>query len=221
MSQRLLRGRGRRGGKKKITLKKVNKKVNLILRGIEVKRTLITIGGALTITNGSVDWLTGVDLNTGSDDRIGEMITAKNLRLRYRLHLVAASTHDFELVRIMIVKQMQSLNTKPTAALILENVSNDSFLNQSTGKRFKILYDRSHVLNRFAGVVGAPVDSSTRIFTKTIKLRNMKVKYNTIAVNVATGAGGEVNQLFLVMITDAGANPAIIDFASDFQYTDV
>ncbi len=204
--------------KPRLTLKKVNSKVNKIIRGIEHKRTLITIDGALTGTTGSVDWLSGVDLNTGSDDRIGEMITGKVLKIRYSLKFAAASTHDFELIRVMVVKQMQSNSTKPTAAQMLNDVTAQSFKNQATGKRFRFLYDRSHVLNRLAAL---SIDTKTNLFKRDIKLRNMKLKYNQTTVVVATGVGGEVNQLFLVLITDAGANPAIINFASDFQYTDI
>jgi len=198
------------------TVKSVNRKVNKILAQTEKKFTNITITGVLTATS-TVDWLSPVDLNTGNEDRIGQKITGKSLSIRYSFRFATASTHHHELIRVLIVIYREANSGKPAAASILENVTPKSFMSLATADRFRIIYDRTHVLNRLADLA---VDSSTSLIVKRINLRDLNMTYNSTAVAESTGVGGEKNQLMLVTITDAGANFANIEFASQLIFTD-
>lgn len=214
--------RKRKGGRRRgrfLTLKKVNAKVNKIIRGNERKVSLVAITG-VTDDAGLVDWISGVDKGTGAEDRIGQIIIGKKMQLRYRLNMTAAGSHDFEYVRIMVIKQKASLSTKPLPGVLLEALTVESFEDLSLGQRYVKLYDRTHVLNRSAGIVGAWNDSASPLFTKTINLRDMKIGFNETAVNVATGAGGSTNQLFLFGLSTAATNPATLDIQARLTYTD-
>ncbi len=214
------RMRARRGRKpRRLTLKKVNAKVNKIIRGNEKKISLVAITG-VTDDAGLVDWISGIDKGTGSEDRIGQIIIGKKMQLRYRLNMTAAGTHDFEYVRIMVLKQKVTFNAKPLPSVLLEALTVESFKDLSFGQRYVILYDRTHVLNRSAGIVGAWNDGASPLFTKSINLRDMKIGFNDTTVVVSTGAGSSTNQLFLFGLTTAATNPATLDLQAQLTYTD-
>jgi len=203
--------------KKKITAKSVNKKVNRILSHIEMKRTLRTLQTVVT-DSGLVTWLSSVDKGTGGDDRIGEEIVSKSIEIAYRLNFTAASTHDFEVIRVLVFvhKTQQGLN--PVPSVILENLTVESPINQALQDRYRFIYDKTHVLNRLSALA---VDTATHVFRKKIRLRNMKVHFNQTTIVEGTGVGGEKNQILLLVFTSASANGATLNFSSDFRYTDL
>ncbi len=203
--------------KKKITARTVDRKVNKILRQIEKKRTLLELQ-ATTVSAGDVTWLSPVDLNTGSDDRIGESIIGKTMSISYQIEMNAASTHMNEVVRVMVLVYKQSIGAKPAPGSIINPVNITSYLSQATGHRFRILYDRAHVLNRLAEL---STDSSTGVFSKRINLRDLHLTFNQTTVVESSGVGGEKNQLELLILTNASANGAIINLSSEFIYTDM
>lgn len=208
--------RSRRPFKKRITLKKVNAKVNKIINQNEMKISQVSISGATT-SAGLVDWVSGIDKGTGSEDRIGQQLIGKKLKLRYRMQFASASTHMNEYLRIMVIVQKASLSTKPLPGVILENLTVESFPSLGLAQRYRVLYDRTHVLNRLAEL---STDSASRLFTKTINLRDLKIGFNTTTVNVATGAGGSTNQVFLFTLSSAASNPMLLEHSIEIHYKD-
>ncbi len=215
MSQRLLRGKGRRTGKKRVTLKVVNKKVNKILRQIEKKQFTADLTFT-TAGSGLMEWVSPIKEGDETGDRDGAWIVGKTFRMRYSIEFNVLSTHDFEIVRILIIVDKQADGIEPLATTLLATVNPYSFKSRATGQRFRILYDRAHTLNRF--VTGLDVSSQRAV--ANINLRDLHMSYNLSTVVQSTGAGGEKNQLYLVLITDASSNPALFLGSSELIYTD-
>lgn len=204
MSQRLLRGRGRRTGRRKLTLKKVNRKVNRILRRTEKKLFNFAAADNLS-TTGVVEWLTAVNPGDSLINREGSFINATEIRVKYNFAFAAASSHHFEHCRIMIFIDKEATNAKPTVAEVIAPITIDGYLNTSSGNRFRVLYDKVHVLNRLSVLA---VDTATNQVDKTFRLREMQMGYNTNTLVQATGVGSEKNQLFVLLVTNAASDGA-------------
>ncbi len=205
----------RRNKKPVSQVKKNTREINRMKRGIEPKLE-IAIVNISTDDAGIVDWLSAISKGTGSANRIGQFITGKQLKLRYRLEFDSASLHSFEYVRVMIMKQKVTFNAKPLPSVLWENLNVQSFKDQSFGQRYTVLYDRTHVLNRKI----VDLDIGSPLITKTINLRNLKIGFNDNTVVASTGVGSATNQLFLVTLTSATSNGADFKFQSELTYTD-
>ncbi len=202
---------------RKPTVKSVNRKVNRIISGMEKKR-FVGILDTETINTGGSEWLTPITAGDQNNQRDGQSILAKSLILRYALRMNTASTHDNELVRILVIIDKQMDGATTAIATVIAQVTPCSPLSRGFKERFRVIYDKAHILNRFGGI--ANIDSGTRRFDVKLPVKNLKMFYSTVAVVQATGAGGEKNQVVLYHVSDATANGAFIDGSTDFEYTD-
>ncbi len=220
MSQRLLRGKGRRGIRSRIrnrpTVRSVNRKVNRIIRGLEKKTEAADVVIA-SVLAGEIFWLTPIAAGDGGDERDGLKILAKTFKLRYTIKMLAASTHDNEIVRVIIFIHKQTQNAKTAVTTLLGTVNVNSYVDRANESRFRIVYDRAHVLNRLSVLA---VDTSTSRFEARPRVMNMPITFNTQTVAQATGVGGENNQIYLCVLTDAAANGATFRGSLQFKYID-
>ncbi len=139
--------------------------------------------------------------------------------MSYSIKLNVASTHDTEVCRVVLFEQIRNDvgAALPTAASILATVNPYSYQNQTLSRqRYRILFDRVHVLNRFV----TALDTNTRVFKYSKNLKGRKMVFNSATPVPATGVGGESNQIFILVISDAAANEAILTGATQYIYTD-
>ncbi len=217
---RLIRVTGRHRRPKRLTLKKVNRRVSKILSGIEKKYFLGDIVATFPTTGGGlVTWLTAIPLGDENNRREGTQVSGVKFQMKYNINFSSASTHDFERCRVMLVEERINQTTLLFGvAQLLSTINTHAYINRSTGRsRFKILMDRTHILNRLS-VLAVDVVSPTYQFNRMLRGHKMTFDANTPVP--ATGVGGEKNQIFLVIISSAGANPANFVGASQYIFTD-
>ncbi len=201
--------RGKRKGARrrgKITLKKVNRKVNKIISSQEMK----IFDGVFNLTPtvaGIVTWITPVVLGDRVNDREGNELDIKHLEVNYHVHKVGGVLDEAIIVRFMIFSDIQSTNGVIATNTLLQ-VANElhSPLNRASRGRIRILYDRYHVLNPTAGIINATSDvqrwAPTISYGVFKKKMNLKITFNANAVVAATGAGGERRHLFILLRTN-------------------
>lgn len=205
--------------KSRVTLRKVNKKVNKILSSQEKKFFLGDISFVFPVAGvGLVTWLTAVTLGDDNNEREGEVISGVRFEMKYNFSLSAASVHSFETVRVILFEEKVNSNQAlPGAAQLLSSINPYSYMNRSTGRnRFRIIYDRTHVINRFV----TDLDSVSQTYSVSLKMNGRKIKFDSNAIVPATGVGGANNHIFLLAISDAAANPANFEGASQYTYKD-
>ncbi len=228
MSKRRFFKKRRKSG---LTVKKLDKKIKKLAKKIEVKEksSLIT----LQLTGGTdTDFpLNELARGTATGQRVGDQVHMKRLMMTIQLlipqlDLEGTDTttawnleykQDSMRVILLIDKQNNNSDAAPVISTILENAGNQAqkiksqydymFVNGPYNRRrYKILYDRVHVLSQFG-----PQEKFIRIN----KSLNHKVNFST-----DNGNGTDIVDNKIVIIFIPEGNQIEVAYSSVIFYTD-
>lgn len=157
--------------------------------------------GIATAGNIPIPTLLEIPQGTSVNDRIGKTVHIKDIFLRYKLGIAQTSANQgSDIVRVMMVKDMQANGAVPVVTDVLESANYDSFNKLENKFRFKVLYDETHSLN-------APGGDGTNTVRMRLQCRtNQDLKGMAMEYSGTTGAIGEIrsNNVFLLVIAEAG-----------------
>jgi len=141
-----------------------------------------------------VSSLSNISQGDGSEERIGNVITPIEMKLRLDL-IIADSTN---IIRFVIFRWNDSDTTAPVAGDIFAaglsgGVDTSSFYNDENKDRYRIMYDRTFVGSNTA-------DSIRQFTTKTIKL-SKQIRYTSDAVVTGTGKYYQLNMSDSAVVT--------------------
>jgi len=153
-------------------------------------------------TAGNVNLLNGIAAGTDYNQRIGRKITIKSIYLRYTLNPIStASAAVGDTVRVMIVYDTQANGALATVADVLQTSGYQSGINLNNRDRFKIMYDKWHVMPANTYTAGAlTAGSPTQKFASKFKSCNLEQIFSG-----TTGAIGSIatGSLFSLVISAA------------------
>lgn len=171
-------------------------------------------------TSWGVDLLDGIAPGAGASQRIGMKIMIRSLEFRLRSYATPATGTD-QLHRIVIFLDRQANAATPgataalTAAAVLSSASELGMRNLAQRHRFKILYDKTKVLN----ATGEPFsDQFLKVYMKF--RRPIVVEYN--AGTAGTIADIASNALYVMYYGSnvAGATAGTISGILRIRYSD-
>lgn len=127
--------------------KKALKKVNKVVRSVETKQLIITASGTVGL-GGTILSLHTIAQGLTVADRVGNMITAKKLDIRWSLETDIAANTNMQLIRYIVFRDtQQNPDGTPTVSLILQTANPLSTYFRPFLKRFQILRDRLFCVN--------------------------------------------------------------------------
>ncbi len=143
---------------------------------------LADTGAFLTGANALLGLAQGITDNT----RIGRKISLTSIHIKGRIIWNPTIADQVNRCRLMIVLDTQANGAVPAAVTSLLTTANiDSYRNLLTGRRFKVLSDKTYVFNPL-GTAETVVSATQQInlnFTKTWK-KPLKVTYNNIGATI-------------------------------------
>lgn len=153
----------------------------------ELKFHDLDIDDATVAANGTIaeDSCVGIAQGTGESQRIGRKVTIRSLFWRYHLQLptinAGTSTAVSDVVRVVVYQDSQTNGAAAAVTDILETDNYQSFNNLANSGRFKILYDKQHVLNYTAlGSDGTTMDAASNMRTGSFyKKCNIPIEYSS------------------------------------------
>lgn len=196
--RRTFRRKFRRGGNR-VTKRYVHKAID---RNIERKFTVFTRSGDVGPSPGLPFDLLQTTTGTTDQQRIGDRIKLKSIRIRGNVQLPSAGADDFNLIRIYIVQWYRC------AGSTLQDYTNQCFENDTPSPyeiynhdrrlQYRFLYDK--VFKLVSG------ENSRILFWKKTITRGFKrdIQYAAIA---STPMGGGSNGIFLGMVSDSSVIP--------------
>ncbi len=214
---KLIRVTGRRQRRRGPTVRSVNRKVNRIISQIERKR-FIGEFGLFADNAGTVTWVSAITLGDTDNAREGVKVSVKSFKFKYGITFAAASTHDDEYVRVMVLIDKSSQGILALPVNILSVVNTTSYPPRGLNERFRVLFDKTHVLNRMAALA---IDTATPVTEFKKSMRNMKMTFNIATPVPASGVGGEKNQIIILVVTNAAANGAAVNGSTELIYSDL
>ncbi len=155
---------------------------------------------------GFVTLLSNITGGTNVSNRDGWQVNAMELRMRLSLQLNGAASVD--LIRVLIVSDSMNLNSAPSVLDVLDSASVYSARNYGAdiANRFKFYHDKLYSLSS----QGSSKENAVNL---TFKLGGRPISYwNT------TGTGK--NNLYVVVLGDSAANPALVSFGWAVRYYD-
>ena len=155
---------------------------------------------------GFVTLLTNITGGTNVSNRDGWQINGVELRIRASLQLNGAASVD--LVRVIIVSDSMNLNAAPTVLDIIDSASVYSARNYGAdiAQRFRFYHDKLHAL------------SSQGNSKETVL--NLKISLNELPISYWATTGTGKNNLYIMILGDSAANPALVSFGWALRYHD-
>lgn len=167
------------------------------------------VDSGTTVTNAGTytSHLTAVAQGDGDSARTGNSIFVRNLRIRGQI-IFSPTGGDIQNVTIMLVLDTQQIadTTSVNAALVLAAQNVDSPLNPQNVGRFSILYRRKFTL-------WSPDRLQSNFLIN-------KVLRHHVRYNGTTGGDIQKGGLYLIAISDQGANGPAISHYSRLSYHD-
>lgn len=219
-------------GRRKTFVKKTVRRM-LAVRGLsrpEMKHQRFDIVNQPVTTSLAITGQTLVPMSngtTGYQDFIGKKITAKSIHIR---GMVYNGSNDSNCVRLLVVENLEPMDpnlvlkggvtlTKGYEIFAVDDIY--SLYNDITPRRFRVLWDKTFMLECGQTISGTPGASTQPLrnrqhFSKTIRLGNASVSY---ADRLGTGLY-PVNRDYLYFIVAQTAGMAHT-IHIDFGYTDV
>ncbi len=138
--------------RRKMTVARLNKKVNRLIKDEELKFLDTSIADVLVSAGGTFTGsLAIIAAGTDESTRIGREIRIKKIFLRLRMELPAkidqANAPEGDIVRVILHIDKQTNGTQGGLTSLLENTDYQSFRNLNNGKRYRILSDTTHYMN--------------------------------------------------------------------------
>jgi len=192
----------------------------------ELKYKDTSDGGSTIDESGNITLLNALALGTAATARVGMRINMRSVHLKY---IITGPTYtstnsafaQYAHARVMLVLDLQPNGATPTLSDILEDTTAGigilSPIYLANGARFKVLYDKRHVVNAQTVIAAANTTQNTMLLSVYdeiyLKLSH-EVQYsdsnNGDITDIKTGA------LFLVTLTSnasAGQQPGITSYA--------
>jgi hypothetical protein len=163
-------------------------------------------------TTGSLTLLDGCSKGTDLNQRVARQITVRSLQMILRPRVTPTTGVD-QYHRVMLVKDLQPNGAIFGITDLLISASHISLTNLSNQMRFKILFDRTFMLN------ASGESFSGRIFRENIKTK-FTVQYNS--GNAGTIADIATSSLYLLVIGSeaAGVTAGTVSGNVRVRYTD-
>lgn len=133
------------------------------LINVEYKRFARNLTDVNSIPAGTIECMTAIGEGNDNDERNGRSIKAVKYNFRYRVTFNEGDDPT-QYVRMMVVQDMQGDGTAPVPAEVLEEIDVIGYINQDNTDRFKVLYDKTHVLT--AQIGGVCVKKNIEMETK-------------------------------------------------------
>lgn len=166
--------------------------------------------GALTLLN-------GISQGTDYTNRIGRKIMMKSLLFRFSIFPnTAASSPQGNIVRVLLVCDLQANAAAAIPADVLQTVDYQSPLNLNNRDRFKIFWDKFLMLEAnyypaFILTAGSP----------SAHMRQIYKKMNIEVINVGTGATiGSIQTGALYVLVISKVDGTVYDFNSRVRFLD-
>lgn len=214
-------------------IKRIERKVNAMENRKELKYRDVVVDDPFS-TNGQITSLNPIDRGDQYFEREGDNIYTKSIRISYIITKPAAVLNSdqsppFQVRCVLMWDKANNgssavqlfTGATPTpieeANSIFDNRQQATIINapyyQGTRDRFKVLYDRIHVINNSSSMV-----ANSLVVRKTIPLSGAKILFTNAG---DTGAPAEIPQRQLLWITFcAGSADTAQNFTSRLFYTD-
>ncbi|UOF78642.1 capsid protein [Circoviridae sp.] len=163
-----------------------------------------TVSATAITSTGLIFPITSIGQGDGAGQRTGNSILLRNFMMRARLTRNASSVTT--VVRFMIIQDKQQISdTSPAISDVLQSVSVDSPLNTSSLGRFKVLYNRTILL-----------DANKPMWHK----ETYRKLYTHIRYNGNAGTDIQRGGLYCLFISDQPTNSPLLDFYLRTGYHD-
>lgn len=175
-------------------------------------QTVGTVG-----SSGAVTLLNGIAQGDDITNRIGRKCMMKSLYFRMDLYPATTTVSDGDLVRILVVCDLQSNAAAPTTTQILQNNSYNSPMNLDYRDRFKIILDKN--ITMVGGVYTAGTLTGGEAHPRLVKIfkrLNMETVFNGTGNTIGSIATGSIYLLILAR----NNNATIANLYSRVRYTD-
>lgn len=171
-------------------------------------------------TTGSVTLLNGCARGNDINQREGREITMKSIQIRGAVSANAQATND-QWARVMIVYDRQTNGTAPAVTDVISSSGICGMRNLENRKRFKILMDRTYVINaNYTGAATIYSACNNHHFLEYYRKLDHPVVFNS----GSAGAVSDISTGSLYMIrigsVTAGTAAAAITFCSRVRYQD-
>ncbi len=223
MSQRMLRGRGRRTRRKKLTLKKVNRKVNKIINSQEIK----IFDGVFELTPtvaGVIAWISPIVQGDDTNEREGNELLIKKIDVDFHVHKLKSTSDIPLIVRVIIMTDQQPTNAVAGVNTIFQAANEThSPIDRVSRGRFKFLYDRYFTLAATSALLqsdAAEAWGSNIKHGSFHRKLSLKTTFNDNAVVIATGAGSSRKHLYIITIANSVAVASAVHGIVRLQYLD-
>lgn len=177
----------------------------------EFKSVDVNADGVSCSTTPGVVLLNGMQSGASINQRVGREVTMRSIQFQY---VVRANTAGVDQqVRVVLVYDRQTNGAAPLFLDVFDFANVTCARKLENRKRFKILYDRTHVVN----AVGEPGSQVARRFYR--RLRHPVTFNSSSTAYVGDITTGSLYLLFL-STQAAGTNAALIDYSSRIRYSD-
>lgn len=172
----------------------------------------VDFGGTLGVhSDVTYAFLNGIPPGTEINQRVGREVTMRSIQFQYVLRPLAGGVD--QTARVLLVYDRQTNATALTADQVLHTVTTVAPRNLENKKRFKILYDRTHVLS-------PPAVANTAVSRRFYRRLSHPVTFNSLGM----GTIGDIitGSLYAIFIgtEDPGTTAATVTFSSRVRYTD-
>ncbi len=217
--------RKRRGGRRrgKVTLKKVNRKVNKIINSQEVK-IFDGVFALVPTVAGVIAWISPIVQGDDTNEREGNELLIKSIDIDFHVHKSVSTSDVPAIVRVMVMTDQQPTNGIAGLNTILQ-VANETHspIDRVSRGRFKFLYDRYFSMNAMSALLR---NDTTEAWGSSIKhgtfhkKMSLKTTFNDNAVVIATGAGSSRKHLYIICITNTVAAATAVHGIVRLRYLD-
>lgn len=189
-----------------------NQMINYAVKGVRLLKGLVNVENHMytqsvntTISNaGSISSLGAIAAGNDTDNRQGNSILAKYWSWRFRLDMSASATKTTTRILVFVDKAGQGVVPAVSDVLVAANPS--SPLNVDNTDRFVILYDKQYALS---------ITGNQTVSSHSYRKLNFHMKFSGTA-----GANYDINQIFILLISNEPTNFPIIDGYSRIGFYD-
>jgi len=171
-------------------------------------------------TTGSVTLLNGVATGTDFTDRIGRRTNTVAIQLRGIVQRdTTTGTQTADLLRILVIEDMQTNGVAPGIADIFNQAVGDAFINMNNRERFKVHMDEQLPMGPSLSTAGAVNPSPSTYNINFYKKCNIPTVYEGTAATSASISSGAV---YLVTLGSraAGNDDSIFRWSSRVRFVD-
>lgn len=181
------------------------------LINVEKKMWDMSVSGVITDGAGSLQLLTGISIGDNYNQRDGNSVKLQSNYFVMRVFNNPAAS--FSNIRFVLVQDNEYNGTALTTAQILEVATAPASLvaplNHTIGSRLNILYDK------YISLGGA--GQNTAIVEQYTTFNESHIKFNDANITTTTLREGH---LYMLLISDVGANYPGYDYYNRVRYTD-